>query len=58
MSYSGVSLRRKSRSIAAENAANAKPPPKAALGPELRARIPPDKNPADTELYISFLARY
>lgn len=48
--YSGVSRRKKSRSIAAEKAANARPPPRAALGPEFRARIPPEMNPAPTEL--------
>jgi hypothetical protein len=44
--------------MAAENAANARPPPKAALGPEFRASIPPATNPAATEFVISFLARY
>ena len=48
--YSGVSRRINSRSIAAEKAANAKPPPRAALGPEFLARIPPATNPAPTEL--------
>jgi hypothetical protein len=38
------------RSIAAENAPNARPPPKAAFGPEALARIPPDMKPAPTEL--------
>jgi hypothetical protein len=56
--YSGVSLRMNSRSMAAENAAKAKPPPSAAFGPEFRARTPPAMNPDATELYISFLARY
>jgi hypothetical protein len=56
--YSGVSRLKKSKSIAAENAANATPPPKAARGPALRARMPPDTKPAETELYISFFARY
>lgn len=44
--------------MAAEKAANARPPPKAALGPEFRARIPPARKPDDTEFQISFLARY
>ena len=48
--YSGVSRRINNRSIAAENAANARPPPNEALGPEFLARTPPDKNPAPTEL--------
>lgn len=48
--YSGVSRRKKNKSIAAEKAANAKPPPKAALGPEFRARTPPEMKPAPTEL--------
>ena len=48
--YSGVSRRMKSRSIAAEKAAKAKPPPTAALGPEFRARMPPAINPDVTEL--------
>ncbi len=47
--YSGGS-RRKNRSIAVEKAANAKPPPNAALGPELRARTAPAKKPDATEL--------
>ena len=50
--------RLKNMSMAAENAANAKPPPKAALGPEFRARIPPTINPAATGLTMSFFARY
>lgn len=56
--YSGVSRRKKSMSMAAEKAANASPPPKAAFGPELRARTPPAKKPEATELYMSFFARY
>jgi hypothetical protein len=48
--YSGVSRRINNKSIAAEKAANAKPPPIAALGPEFLARIPPAMNPAPTEL--------
>lgn len=46
------------QSMAAENAANAIPPPNAALGPEFRARMPPEMNPAVIGLTISFLARY
>lgn len=49
-SYSGVSRRKKSKSMAAEKAANARPPPKAALGPEFRASTPPEMKPAPTEL--------
>ena len=45
-------------SMAAEKAANAIPPPKAAFGPELRARTPPAKKPEAMELYMSFFARY
>lgn len=41
-----------------ENAANASPPPKAAFGPEFRARTPPATKPAATGLTMSFLARY
>lgn len=48
--YSGVSRLRKNKSMAAEKAANARPPPKAAFGPEFRARIPPEMKPAPTEL--------
>jgi|SRR5882762_10354986 hypothetical protein len=55
--HSGGS-RLKNISMAAENAAKARPPPKTALGPECRARIPPATNPAATEFVISFLARY
>jgi len=47
--YSAGSFRR-NISIAAENAANANPPPTAALGPEFRAKIPPARKPAPTEL--------
>lgn len=47
---SGVSRRINNKSIAAENAANARPPPNAALGPEFLARTPPATNPAPTEL--------
>lgn len=47
--HSGGS-RRKNRSIAEEKAANAKPPPNAAFGPELRARVAPAKKPDATEL--------
>lgn len=50
--------RRRNKSMAAENAANATPPPNAAWGPEFRARIPPAMNPAATEFAISFFARY
>ena len=56
--HSGASRRMNSRSIAAEKAANARPPPKAAFGPEFRASTPPATKPDDTELYMSFLARY
>jgi len=42
--------RRINRSIAAEKAANARPPPTTAFGPEFRARIPPATKPAPTEL--------
>jgi hypothetical protein len=56
--HSGGSRRKKNVSIAAEKAANARPPPKAAFGPELRASTPPARNPEATELYMSFLARY
>lgn len=55
--YSDVS-RLKNKSIAAENAAKAKPPPRAAFGPEFRASIPPATKPAATGFTISFLARY
>lgn len=58
ISYSGVSRRMKSKSIAAENAAKAIPPPKAAFGPEFRASTPPATKPEEIELYISFFARY
>lgn len=44
--------------MAAENAANAIPPPTAAFGPEFRARIPPATKPAATGFTMSFLARY
>jgi hypothetical protein len=50
--------RRKKRSIAAENAAKARPPPSTPDGPELRARIPPATKPAATGFAISFRARY
>lgn len=50
--------RLRNKSIAAEKAAKASPPPNAALGPEFRARTPPAMNPAATEFVISFLARY
>lgn len=56
--HSGVSRLRNNRSTTAENAANANPPPIAALGPEFRAKTPPATNPDATELYMSFLARY
>lgn len=58
MTYSAGSLRKNSKSIAAEKAAKARPPPMAALGPEFRARTPPARKPDDTEFQISFLARY
>jgi hypothetical protein len=48
--YSDVSRRINNKSIAAENAANARPPPNAAFGPEFLARMPPAMNPAPTEL--------
>lgn len=57
ITYSGVS-RRRNKSIAAENAAKAIAPPNAAFGPELRARMPPETNPAAIAFVISFLARY
>lgn len=56
--YSGVSRLKNSRSIAAENAANANPPPNAAFGPEFRANTPPATKPEATEFTRSFLARY
>lgn len=45
-------------SIAHEKAANATPPPIAALGPEFLARIAPVAKPAATGLTRSFFARY
>ena len=50
--------RRKNRSMAAEKAAKARPPPNTPVGPEFRARIPPATNPAATGLTMSFRARY
>lgn len=58
ITYSAGSLLRNATSTIAEKAANARPPPKAALGPEFRARTPPARNPEDIEFQISFLARY
>ena len=55
--YSAGSLR-KNRSMAAENAAKARPPPSTPVGPEPRARIPPATNPAATGFTMSFRARY
>lgn len=37
-------------SMAAENAANARPPVNTPLGPEERASIPPEMNPEEIEL--------
>lgn len=48
--HSGVSLRRNSKSMAAEKVANASPPPSAAFGPAFRASTPPARNPAATGL--------
>jgi hypothetical protein len=55
--YSGSSLRM-NKSIAAEKAANANPPPRAAFGPEFRASTPPAMNPAVIGFTMSFFARY
>lgn len=58
MTHSAGSLRKNNKSIAAEKAAKARPPPRAAFGPAFRARTPPARKPDDTEFQISFLARY
>ena len=55
--HSEDSLRR-NISMAAENAANARPPPNAALGPELRARMAPVTNTPAMGLTMSYFARY
>lgn len=55
--YSDGSLRI-NKSIAAEKAANANPPPRTAFGPEFRASTPPATNPAAIGFTISFFARY
>jgi hypothetical protein len=55
--YSGGSLLM-NKSIAAEKAANANPPPRTAFGPEFRASTPPATNPAAIGLTMSFFARY
>jgi hypothetical protein len=44
-------------SIAAENAANAIPPPTAARGPEFLANTAPEMKPAETAFVRSFFAR-
>ncbi|KAF8706729.1 hypothetical protein RHS03_04734, partial [Rhizoctonia solani] len=44
-------------SIAAEKAANAIPPPKAARGPEFLANTAPEMKPAETAFVKSFFAR-
>jgi len=55
--HSDGSLRR-NKSMAAEKAANANPPPKAAFGPEFRASPPPATKPAAIGFTMSFFARY
>ena len=58
LSTYSVGSRRKNRSMAAEKAAKARPPPSTPVGPEFRARIPPATNPAATGFTMSFRARY